>query len=118
MPKYHNLIVVFISMVLFLFAIAIYISSRTLDMKIYTWLGINTNNLLFDYLQKHAILSFQWVKYNLPDGLWLLSYLLFIEGVWDSDKRMKFLFCVPIVAFAFILEILQYFEYFPGTGDR
>lgn len=57
------------------------------------------------------------VKYNLPDGLWMLSFLLFMESIWGDEKLLKWIFCIPIIAFAYILEIFQYFGYFPGTGD-
>ena len=34
-----------------------------------------------------------------------------------NDKRMKVMFCVPVVAFAFLIEAMQFFGKFPGTGD-
>ena len=58
-----------------------------------------------------------WVKYNLPDGLWMLSFLLFMDVIWENEKLLKWMFCVPIIVFAFILEIFQYMGQFPGTGD-
>ena len=58
-----------------------------------------------------------YVKYNLPDGLWMLSFLLFMESIWADEKLLKWIFCVPIITFAFILEALQFLGYFSGTGD-
>lgn len=86
-------------------------------MILYSWLGIDTNNNCLEYLRRHACQTPNWVKYNLVDGMWMLSYLLFMEGFWGNDEQIKLLFYIPVVAFAFIVEILQYYGCFPGTGD-
>lgn len=59
-----------------------------------------------------------FVKYSLPDGLWLFSYLMIIDGIWFGYKspiHLLYLAVLPIVAF--LSEILQMFKLFPGTGD-
>ena len=61
--------------------------------------------------------SISWVKYNLPDGLWLLSYLLLMESIWGMQKGIKLIFDIPIIVFAFLMELFQYIGVFPGTGD-
>ena len=86
-------------------------------MALYTWLGIDYDCYLFKYLRGNSCNMTPWMKYNLPDGLWMLSFLLFIEGVWSDDKRLKLLFSVPIITFAVVWELLQYCGIFPGTGD-
>lgn len=86
-------------------------------MAFYTWFGIDSDGYLFRYVREHTCDMASWVKYNLPDGLWMLSFLLFVEGVWSEDKRLKLLFCIPVVAFAIVLEVLQYCGVFQGTGD-
>ena len=102
-----------------LFAIAgyIYVSSRIANLALYEWLGIDYYNSLFEYIRDYSVTLAPWVKFNLPDGLWLLSFLLFMEGIWREDRRMKCVFCISIVTFAFILEFVQFIGYFPGTGD-
>lgn len=112
-----NSIILIISAFLFLSAVYIYISSRSGNMVLYSWLGIDYNNHLFELLKSHSYSFAPWVKYNLPDGLWMLSFLLFMEAVWGEEKRIKWMFCIPIIVFAFTLEISQYTGYFPGTGD-
>lgn len=86
-------------------------------MILYEWLGVDNNNRFFDFTRNHSHNLAPWIKYNLPDGLWLLSYLLFMEGVWNNDKLLKWLFSIPIVVFAFVIELLQFYGNFPGTGD-
>lgn len=113
----HRLIIILTSAILFLFAIYIYISNRSGNMVLYSWLGIDYYNPLFEWIRNHSCSLSPWVKFNLPDGLWMLSFLLFMEGIWGNEKHLKWRFCVPIIVFAFILEILQYRGYFPGTGD-
>lgn len=112
-----NAIVLFIAIALMVMATYVYVSSRSGDMLLYTWLGIDYDNAFFEKIRASSWSLAPWVKYNLPDGLWLLSFLLFMEAIWMNDKRMKVMFCVPVVAFAFIIESMQFFGIFPGTGD-
>ena len=86
-------------------------------MVLYSWLGMDYNNHCFEWIRNHSCNLAPWVKYNLPDGLWMLSYLLFMESIWGNEKQLKWMFCIPIIAFAYIMEILQYKGCFPGTGD-
>lgn len=112
-----NIVFIFLSLILLINAIYIYLSNRNTDMLLYVWLGLDNNNCIFEYTRNHVCGYAPWIKYNLPDGLWLLSYLLFIEGIWSKEKLLKWLFCIPIIGFAFVLEFLQFSGIFSGTGD-
>ncbi len=60
----------------------------------------------------------EWVIYNLPDGLWLLSYMIVMEVIWgdgDNIKKLLFVFGMPIIILAW--EILQLFHVAAGTWD-
>lgn len=116
-PKYLKLICILVSAFLFLFAVYIYVSNRSGDMILYSWLGIDYNNYFFEWIRTHSFYVVPWVKYNLPDGLWMLSFLLLMECIWENVKLFKWMFCAPIVVFAVVMEILQYKGCFPGTGD-
>ena len=60
----------------------------------------------------------EWIRYSLPDGLWLLSYLLFMDLIWDEGmKPWKLFFLVMLPLGTLIAEILQMFHVIPGTGD-
>ena len=107
----------FLSIIILLVACYVYVSHRGGDMVLYSLLGIDGNSSLFIALRQNATDLPAWVIYNIPDGLWLLSYLLIIEAIWGNEKQRKIWFIIPVILFAFLLEVLQYIGFFPGTGD-
>lgn len=59
-----------------------------------------------------------WVYYSLPDGLWLLSYMLFMNIIWSKKEEIQYiiwLYILPIIAI--VSEILQIFISGIGTFD-
>lgn len=86
-------------------------------MILYSWLGIDTENNFFAFIRSNSSTLYPWVKYNLTDGLWMLSYLLFIESIWGDEKSIKRIFYISLISFAFILEMMQFWGWYPGTGD-
>lgn len=61
---------------------------------------------------------FSWVKYSVPDGLWLFSYMFLIDIIWQNHKSILyyiFLWSLPVVAI--MSELLQYVAIVPGTFD-
>lgn len=59
-----------------------------------------------------------WVKYSLPDGLWLFSYMILVDAIWNSSKSISayiFIYYLPFLAL--MSEILQYFGLVPGVFD-
>lgn len=59
----------------------------------------------------------EWVIYNLPDGLWLLSYMFVIDIIWNSEEILKtvFLWIVPVMIVCH--EFLQLLDVVRGTWD-
>jgi len=56
--------------------------------------------------------------YNLPDALWFLSYLLFMEVIWsEKEKCYKYIFIYGMLLMALLAELLQHYHFIPGTGD-
>ena len=104
------------SLLLFLLACWLYIALRSTDMVLYNWLGIDCNNHLFQLLRITNCQPASWLIYNLPDCLWLLSFLLLMESIWGNDK-LKWVFVCGMISFAYLLEGLQCLLAFPGTGD-
>lgn len=86
-------------------------------MALYSWLGIDYENNFFKIARTHSHSFSPWVKYNLPDAMWLLSFLLLMESIWGQEKRIKWLFCLLVIIFAICLEIAQLANILPGTGD-
>ncbi len=118
MKKNYRYRIIFscLSLILFFVACWIYVSNRSTDMVIYDWLSIDVNNQLFCFFRNIEIELPDWVLYNLPDALWLLSFLFMNEAVWGEDNR-KYIFVAVVSIFALGVEILQMFTLFPGTGD-
>ena len=98
----------------------IYILYRSDNLLMFSWfhkLGMSDYicNLRADY-GKNSI--FDWVKYSMPAGLWLFSYLFIIDSVWENQKNVVFkcyLYALPIMAIT--SELMQYFDILSGTFD-
>lgn len=59
-----------------------------------------------------------WTIYSLPFALWVLSYLLFVNGVWGNSTsywRIAYFWSVPIMAL--FAEIAQGLSVIPGHFD-
>lgn len=114
--NYYRITILLLSMLLFLLACWAYICFRSSDMVLYSWLGVEYNNSFFELLRIADSTPAPWLIYNLPDCLWLLSFLLLMECVWDKSK-LKWIFVFGMISFAYVLELLQCLQLFPGTGD-
>ena len=89
----------------------------------------NHDMILFCFIPKPAFLNTLFIPvindstagsvllFNLPDGLWFLSVLLFIRALWLTNAQWRsFYFGIFAVA-ALVLEIGQIFPTVPGTFD-
>lgn len=97
----------------------IYLLFRSENTNIYKWcssLGF-TNHIKFirDIVSNDSIIDF--TRYNLPDGLYCVAYILLVDAIWHRDKVMKYWIVSIIPTIAIINEILQYFEVVNGTFD-
>lgn len=60
----------------------------------------------------------KWVVYNLPDGLWLYSFLMWLIFTWHRQKsRESFIWYGVITALAFGSELFQKYSLIQGTFD-
>lgn len=59
----------------------------------------------------------EWVKYSLPDGLWLLSYLFLIDAIWNKFDKCSSIWYLIMPGVAFGSELAQLFWGFTGTAD-
>ncbi|MCI5055547.1 MAG: hypothetical protein MRY83_05520 [Flavobacteriales bacterium] len=58
-----------------------------------------------------------WALYNLPNGLWTFSYVLFIYCIWKKVDR-KVLFYMSVIPFLGVFsELLQFFGIIVGKSD-
>ena len=59
-----------------------------------------------------------WVKYNLPDGLWMYSFLSTFFIIWRQQISKHFISWILLaIIMSFFLEILQAKHIIPGTFD-
>lgn len=60
----------------------------------------------------------EYVVYNMPDGMWLLSVMLALEAIWADEEcisKICFVWSMPIVIV--VWELLQYLGIASGTWD-
>jgi len=58
-----------------------------------------------------------FIKYNLCDGLWLLSGILFLRFIWLNSPVIGGYYIKFFIGMALLLEFLQLTKYVPGTFD-
>jgi hypothetical protein len=58
-----------------------------------------------------------FLKYNLCDGLWLLSGILFLRFLWFNNPDIGGYYIYSFIGIALLLELFQLIEHFPGTFD-
>lgn len=59
----------------------------------------------------------RWVRYSLPDGLWLLSYLLLVDAIWNKFDKYSCIWYLIMPAVAFGSEFAQLLWGLTGTAD-
>jgi len=97
--------------------IAVYVFFRNHDM------------ILFHFIPRPAFLNTLFIPvindsitnsvllFNLPDGLWFLSGLLFIRALWLTNAKWRTRYFGIFAAATLALEIGQIFPTVPGTFD-
>lgn len=107
------------ALILFFIGGLIYIVFRSETIRIFTW----TDNLgLSNWVSRirttcEDIYVNDFVRYSVPDGLWLLAYLLIIDIIWNEPSIYKtvFIYVLPIIAI--LSEFMQLFGLFHGVFD-
>lgn len=107
------------SLLFFTLGGCIYIAFRSTSLQMFGW---------FDYLGLHELIIAvrnllsdiqipEIIRYCIPDGLWTLSYILFMDAIWSPDVKRQTLFCGIIPIMGALSEILQYYNVVKGTFD-
>lgn len=99
----------------------IYLSFRSTTLLLFEWcrfLGLDCYiNFFRSFVCK--IQPSNFIIYNLPGGMWLLSYMLLINVIWANEKGniyyRLFLYSLPIITL--YSEVAQLFSFVPGTFD-
>jgi hypothetical protein len=116
--KTKKLPLIYFSLSIFSMAagVLLYYFLRKNNIFIYQWFPfLPKNNNIITFPGESFCLDF--LRYNLPDGLWLLSVLLFLRAVWHKDRKTFLIYKICVLFICFFLEILQIFDKIPGTFD-
>jgi hypothetical protein len=99
----------------------IYIVFRDKNLIMYNW--FNKIGILdfIDYLRQlfsNLIISPNWIKFNLPDGIWTYSLTSLMLIIWykETEKNLFLYLFIPILCFMF--ELGQLIKMIPGTYDH
>ena len=99
---------------------AIYIGFRSTDLVLYRFLNkLGLKQALIDFRIICSSIDLpEWVRYSLPDGLWLAAYLLVMNLIWRNHHSYLYYYLIYLMpALAILTEIGQYIGYCPGTFD-
>ncbi len=58
-----------------------------------------------------------WIKYNLPDGLWFYALLSSVTIIWNNSSKYYYIWLLSAIIFSYLTEIFQAFHFVPGTFD-
>jgi len=98
----------------------IYVGFRDKSLLMFRWfeqLGISSEVDAFRVLVNSEGV-YGWLKYSLPDGLWVFAYMFLVDAIWNGSKSISsYIFIFSLPGFALLSEFLQYFGLFPGVFD-
>ena len=95
----------------------IYLSYRTRTLVVFDLLDSLHLSCLVSLLRSDTDNLAEWIKFSLPDGLWVFTYVLYIGIVYSfkTDKCKLMVSVLPIIGI--VSEFLQYARIIPGTFD-
>lgn len=115
-----NILKVFWGIVCLLSGCAIYLLFRSTSLNIYQWcteLGLSNIIDSFRYIVQDWDIP-EWIKYSLPDGVYVTAYILIMDAIWQNDDSLIKHFIIALVPVVTITsEIFQYFGLVKGTFD-
>ena len=98
----------------------IYVGFRDKSLLMFKWfdeLGISSEVDVFRGLLNYEGV-YGWIKYSLPDGLWLFAYMFLVDVIWNGSRAISsYIFIYSLPVFALSSEFLQYFGLLPGVFD-
>jgi hypothetical protein len=97
---------------------AVYFLFRNTNMLLFRWFPNMRwlNKVYFPLNSKKSVLVSFFV-YTLPDGLWLLSGIMFLRAVWRRNHKISNVYALVFCLIAVLFEMFQLFEKVPGTFD-
>ena len=118
---FKKVTIVYIISILSLFSgVLLYLIYRPTSLIIFKWikylglyeLVLNLRVNLKDYTPPDFII------FNLPNGLWILSVTLLLHTIWINKFNVSFKIYLSLILVLIIIpEILQFLKLIPGTFD-
>lgn len=105
-----------------LLGVIIYISFRSENIKFFYWFKYFKINEYINIWRDNANSIKEnikpWIRYSLPDGLWVYSFSATLYLIWSHKFQITkmLIISIPFVIF-FTMEMLQYFNVINGTFD-
>lgn len=118
--KYSPYILLFLSFISLAVGCSIYLFFREIPPVLNAIItNLNLSHFIYDLrAYSYGALTNEILLYNLPDGLWITSYLFFIASLLNERAKWELMLWVaPIPISSMICECLQYIHYIPGTFD-
>ena len=116
MRKFKNIV---LSIVPLIIGGTLYLGFRSQDLLMFRWgnyLGLsNIVNLWRNFCSQYPLP--EWTFYALPDGLWLLSYMLLIHTIWGEHIRQYRMWVYTLPVIAITSELMQLVISSLGTFD-
>lgn len=101
----------------------IYLTYRTDSLIMFDWFEkIGLSNAI-NFLRSNQIIQSlkipNWIKFSLPDALWLFSFTYITMIIWNYKINKQSFFWIFLAPFIGIFsEIGQYIGIIPGTFDK
>lgn len=96
----------------------IYLGGRPLSLNLFRWCGIDKSNSWLTPFRYWFEGRFpEWMIYELPGGLWALSYVLFVGIIWNCNIRKCIAVGSVIPFIGVVSELLQIKGFLPGNFD-
>jgi len=93
----------------------IYFFFRDAGLLVYRIIKIGATVNVYVTLPKNAFTDF--IQYNLSDGLWLVSGILFLRFIWWKNSRICLYYRTIFIGLALLFELLQMTSLVPGVFD-
>lgn len=116
MRKFKNIV---LSIVPLIIGGMLYLGYRSQELLMFRWANYLGLSRIVNSWRKFC---FQyplpeWCYYALPDGLWLLSYILLIYIIWDSHTWKSIIWIYALPTIAITSELIQLLDSRFGTFD-
>lgn len=117
--RFREVFMVTIALGLFVFGSYIYIVFRPMSLYMFSWFeSINVMDSI-ETIRHNSLLKMDssFIIYSLPNGLWAASYILIMDAIWATSRKMQIFFSsiIPIVGIS--SELLQCAGILKGTFD-